>query len=79
MYMKGYDQLVNAVAAIKSDKRLCEVFVRLLSIGASSQQVRVAALRDELVKLDAPDEVMDFLKLLGNDKIAEQVLKALRV
>lgn len=79
MYMKGYDQLVNAVAAIKSDESLREVFVRLLSIGASSQQVRVAALRDELVKLGAPDEVMGFLKLLGNDKIAEQVLKALKV
>lgn len=47
MRMKGFDPLINAVAAIKSDTKLRSLFVQILS-GADSASVRVAALTGEL-------------------------------
>lgn len=69
-----YDYLANVVLAIRDDKKLREAFNQVLKFGTSTQQVRVAKLKVELVRLNAPDEVMKFVRLLEDDKLAHQVL-----
>lgn len=70
-----YDYLARVVIVIKSDAVLKECFNRLLQIGSSTQQVQVSALLSELEGLNAPEEVKKFVRLLGNDQLAHQVLK----
>ena len=72
-----YDQLVDTILAIKSDKALRESFLRVLKIGGSTQQVRVSTLQRELESRQAPTLVIEFVKLLADDKIASLVLKEL--
>ena len=77
--MSENDELMaEAVLAIKSDKTLKETFNRILFYGSSTQQVRLKKLRDELMKMDAPTEVIDFLKLLGDEKVSQIVMKELK-
>jgi len=69
--------LAESVAAIKSDQKLRECFVRILKFGTSTQQVRVSLLKRELETLGAPAPVMNFVRLLADDKIAHLVLAQL--
>jgi hypothetical protein len=73
----GYDLLTEVVLAIREDPSLVACFNRVLSIGASTQQVRADTLKKELVRLNAPAKVLDFIKLLADEKIAHIVLKEL--
>lgn len=68
------EMMADAVLAIKSDSKLSECFIRILSMGHATQQVRVASLQEELRKLRAPDVVLRFVALLSNEKLAQQVL-----
>jgi len=62
---------------IRSDKNLTDCFNRILAGDAEVQRVRVSLLRDELTKLSTPSQIMKFVLLLGNDRLAEQVHKAI--
>ncbi len=73
----AYELLINAVVAIKSDKKLKEAFIEILKVGSSSQQVRVKRLLEELEYVQAPEDLKKFVLLLSNDKIAHRVLTAL--
>ena len=68
-----YDLLINSVLVVRSDKELKASFCRILGLASMTQQVRVAALLAEVEKRGAPDEVKQFVRLLGNDKLAELV------
>ena len=70
--------LVDVVLAIKDDPELTECFIRVLQMGSSTQQVRASLLLQELERLKAPDEVKNFVRLLGNDKLAHHVLRELK-
>lgn len=72
--MDPYDVLANAVLVIREDDDLKESFNRVLGLGSLSQQVRIATLLAEVEKLGAPEVVTTFVRLLGNDKLAHQVL-----
>lgn len=72
-----HDYLTDVVAAIRDDRELRETFVRVLELGSSTQQVRVSRLLQELNEMDAPVEVLNFVKVLSNDQIAHTVLKML--
>jgi hypothetical protein len=73
-----YDLLINSVLAIRSDNELTESFRRILGLASMTQQVRVAALLAEVEKRGAPDEVKQFVRLLGNDKLAELVFTQIK-
>lgn len=73
----GYELLVNAVVAIKSDEKLKNTFIEILKVGSTSQQVRVKKLLQELEYAQAPESLRKFVKLLSNDQIAHRVLAAL--
>lgn len=72
-----FERLAETVMAIKSDKELTNCFIEVLKFGPSTQQVRVATLKKKLQELNAPPRVMEFIDLLGNDKLAAAVLKAI--
>ncbi len=72
-----FEDLANVIGAIKSDPKLRTAFVQALQFGASTQQVRASALLDRLVKMGAPDEVKNFVRLLGNEKLANKIRVAL--
>lgn len=71
------DRLAETVMAIKSDEELKKCFVEVLKFGPSTQQVRVSALKKKLQEMNAPERVLEFIELLGNDKLAAAVLKAI--
>ncbi len=70
-----YEELADAVLAIRADEKLIECFNRLLQFDLNTQQEQVAKLLHELEKLNAPSEVTNFVRLLGNAKLAQQVLE----
>lgn len=70
-------QLIDVVRALQSDPELKSLFQRVLRFGSSLQQVQVSALLQELENRGAPDEVRDFVQLLGDDKIAHWVAREL--
>lgn len=76
--MNGYDQIVNAVVAIKEDEGLKQAFIKILSVGSYSQQVRVEKIRQEVESMNPPESVTNVLALLKNDKLAHLVLNALQ-
>lgn len=76
--MDAYDQIVNAVVAIKEDENLRRAFIKILSIGSYTQQVRVEKIRAEVEPMNPPEEVTNMLTLLKNDKLAHLVLNALQ-
>lgn len=69
--------LAEAALAIKDDKMLKDTFLKILYYGSSTQQVRLKKLKDELMKMDAPTEVIDVLKLLGDEKVSQEFFKAI--
>jgi hypothetical protein len=71
------NRLAEAVIAIKSDENLRKCFIEVLKFGASTQQVRVSVLKRKLQEAGAPDRVLEFVELLGNDKLANAVLQAI--
>ncbi len=73
----GFDRLINVIVAIRSDPKLVECFTRLLRTDPRSQQDRLMALYEELLTLEAPDEVMNFLRLLADRRIVDHVLNAI--
>jgi hypothetical protein len=72
-----YDYLATAVEAIRSDEHLKNAFNEILKFGSSTQQVRVSALLNEVTKMNAPEDLKKFIQLLGNDKLAHQLLNAI--
>lgn len=70
----AYEELAEAVLAIKDDESLRACFIRVLKFGSSTQQVRTSVLKHELVALGAPKIVLDFVRLLSDEKIAHIVL-----
>ncbi len=73
-----YDELAEIVIAIKEDDKLRDCFVRVLKFGASTQQVRATNLKRELEAMDAPEEVINFVRLLSDPKIANLVLEEIQ-
>jgi hypothetical protein len=73
-----YDELAEIIIAIKEDDKLRDCFVRVLKFGSSTQQVRAANLKKELEAMDAPEEVLNFVRLLGDPKIAHVVLEEIQ-
>lgn len=69
-----YNYLATAVEVIRSDSKLRDSFMQVLKFGPSTQQVRVKLLLEKVEELGAPDELIDFVRLLGNDKLAERIL-----
>lgn len=70
-----YEDIAESVLAIKSDPQLVECFNRVLKFGSSTQQARVTTLLKELEEIQAPDKIKNFVRLLGNDILAHQVLE----
>jgi hypothetical protein len=68
-----YDLLANVVHVIREDIRLREAFTKILGAGLGSQ--RVPMLKSELELMNAPAIVLDFVRLLTDDGIAEIVLR----
>ena len=77
MSHNAYEDIADAVSAIKSDTALKAAFNQILSYGTHHQQVRVTLLLEELQKLGAPDELKRFVRSLSNDQLAHQILKAI--
>lgn len=75
--MDVYESLATAVMAIKSDDELREAFIKILSVGSYTQQIRVEKIMSEISGMSPPDEVMQLLELLKNDKLANIVYKEL--
>ncbi|MBC87343.1 MAG: hypothetical protein CL677_09220 [Bdellovibrionaceae bacterium] len=75
--MDIYEELAEAILAIKSDKNLKESFLKILEVGSYSQQVRVEKIYNEVIKFDPPAEVTLVLNLLKDDKIANLVYREL--
>jgi hypothetical protein len=73
-----YDELAEIILAIKEDDKLRDCFVRVLKFGSSTQQVRAANLQKELEAMNAPEDVLNFVKLLGDPKIAHVVLEEIQ-
>ncbi len=71
------DMIVDVVHALRGDEQLRECFTRILRMGSCTQQVRVFTLQQELEKRQAPQKIMDFLRVLGDEKIAHLVLQEL--
>ncbi len=71
------ENFTDAVAAIQEDEALKACFIKILKYGASHQQVRVKLLKEELQKQAAPEEILDFVSLLKDDKLAHQLLSVL--
>ncbi len=72
------NQVVNSVLAIKEDPNLKDLFLRILGLGSATQQVRVTLLLEELAKIGAPSDVVQFVEALRNEKLAQAVLQELR-
>lgn len=72
------DELTNIIWMLKEDEHMKSVFVEILSVGSYSQQVRVSKLKAAIEKLNPPQEVMRFLALLSDDKLAHAVLQELK-
>lgn len=70
--------LAQSVLAIRESDELRQSFIRVLSIGSASQQVRVTKLREAVTKYNPPREVLKFIDLLGNDQLAHEVLRQLQ-
>jgi hypothetical protein len=70
-----FESLAGVVLAIRGDQKLKATFNRVLGIGSSTQQVRVATLLQELEKMEAPARVMNFVRLLSNDQLAQRILQ----
>lgn len=68
-----YDLLASSVMAIRDDDQLRETFNKIL--GADHGAERVPLLLRELEALSAPEKIMQFVKLLGDDRIAALVLQ----
>lgn len=75
--MDTAEQFANAVIAIKEDPQLRKSFTQVLQFGTFTQQARVSNLLKELESQGAPNEIKDFVKLLGNDTLAHLVWKEL--
>lgn len=75
--MEAYEQMIQAVAAIRSDEGLKHSFIQILKYGPYTQQGRVQKVLEVVEERGAPDEVVRFLKLLKNDKLAQLFLNAL--
>lgn len=72
------DQMVDTVMAIKSDPVLVQTFIQILEMGSSTQQVRVSNLHQALTEKKAPSQVLDFVQMLRDEKLAHAVLHELR-
>lgn len=68
-----YDYLADVVRVIREDSELRSTFNRILGAGHGDQ--RVAMLLTELAETGAPEQVMMFVKLLNDDRVADIVLK----
>jgi hypothetical protein len=74
----SYDDLAEIILAIKEDDKLRDCFVRVLKFGSSTQQVRASNLQKELEAMNAPEEVLNFVRLLGDPKVAHVVLEQIQ-
>lgn len=70
----NYNLFIDTVLVIKENPELKDCFKSILKIGGLSQQVRVSKLLHELEKLNAPENIKNFVKLLADEKLAQQVL-----
>lgn len=71
--MDVFDEIADAVVAIRSHADLKSAFLKILSIGAYTQQVRVDTILKAILPLDPPEKVVRFISLLKDDKIANLV------
>ena len=72
-----HDYLATAVEVIKADSELTKTFNNVLQYSSSSRLVSVNKLLISLEKTDAPKDLKDFVKLLSNERLAHQFLKAI--
>jgi hypothetical protein len=72
------DFLARVVLMIQEDPQLRQTFLMALQTGSATQQVRVGQLRQNIIEMQAPKEVLRFVDLLGYEQIAHQVLRHLQ-
>ena len=75
--MDIYSELADSVLAIKSDPDLKTAFIKILKVGAYTQQIRVEKISKELSHRELPPEVAHLLALLKDDKLAGVVYSEL--
>ncbi len=75
--MNSYDELINAVVAIKADEELRQRFIQILKFGPYTKEGRVEKVLQAASQNNAPPEVTRVLSLLKNDKLATLFLNAL--
>lgn len=66
-----YGLLADAVHVIREDSGLRETFNKILGAGLGPQ--RVPLLLRELEAQQAPQKILDFVRLLNDDRVAELV------
>ncbi len=71
------DFITDCIHAIQSDSALKESFIQVLSMGSSTQQVRVHRLLEAIKDHNAPEPVIRFVQMLSDDKLAHKVLSVL--
>jgi hypothetical protein len=67
-----YDLLASAVIVIREDDKLREAFNKILGAGHGDQ--RVPLLLAEIRELNAPEKIVQFVRLLSDDRISALVL-----
>lgn len=75
--MDAYSELAKSILVIKSDPHLKKTFIDVLEIGSYTQQVRVNKITEAIKVHNPPEEIVRFLKLLSDDKIANLVYSEL--
>ena len=71
-------RLLNTILVIKEDPKLRATFTGLLEIGSYIQQDQVYWFSKKIESLNPPQEVLELLKLLGNDKFANFLYSVLK-
>lgn len=66
------DDAARIFMAIKSDPKLSDLFSKVLEQGSFSQQHRISRLLDALEKKEAEEEVLEFVRLLGDPEFAQK-------
>ena len=72
------DVLVDVLLVLKENKDLREIFLKVLEQASFSQQQRIAVLRNSLEEKNAPQEVIGFLKSLGDVHTANFIYNELK-
>ena len=71
------DYTATAILVIKADENLTQAFLRILGPGPKTPAGRIDSLIKVLEKAKAPAELKNFVRLLKDEKLASELLKAI--